>query len=147
MTDDEPTETLADIQPTEPLADLLPPAAGLAPGVMAANTAETTEVAADAQVPATGAASEASAGPRPRTRWAGIVWGIALAALASAGIWLASGAGRLDDLSTWVGDLSPAAAVGYGVLAVGALLLITGLVGLLRRAQRALSDRASSFVG
>lgn len=147
MTDDEPTETLADIQPTEPPADLRPPAAGLTPGVVAAETAEAAEVAADVRMPATGAVAGASPGPRPRTRWAGIVWGIALATLASAGVWLASGPRRLDDLSTWVGDLSPAAAVGYGVLAVGALLLITGLVGLLRRAQRALSDRASSFVG
>lgn len=79
--------------------------------------------------------------PAPRTRWAGIVWGLALGALAAAGIWLASGAGRIDALATWAQELAPATAIGYAVLGVGALLLLTGLVGLLRRAQRAMSTR------
>ena len=35
---------------------------------------------------------------RPRTRWAGIVWGLVLAAVAAAGIWRASADGRLAEL-------------------------------------------------
>lgn len=78
---------------------------------------------------------------RPRTRWAGIVWGLVLAALAWAGVWLASGTDRASDLAAWARDLTPAAAIGYGILAIGGLLLVTGVVGLLRRAQRALAAR------
>jgi len=81
---------------------------------------------------------------RPRTRWAGIVWGLVLAAVAGAGIWLASGDGRVAELSAWVQELTPATAVGYGILIIGGLLLVTGLVGLLRRAQRALAARADA---
>ncbi len=80
----------------------------------------------------------------PRTRWAGIVWGLALAAVAAAGVWLASGAGRADELVAWARTLTVATGIGYGVLALGALVLITGLVGLLRRAQRRLGARAQS---
>jgi len=81
---------------------------------------------------------------RPRTRWAGIVWGLVLAAVAGAGIWLASGDGRIAELAAWVQELSPATAVGYGILIIGGLLLVTGLVGLLRRAQRAVAARAGA---
>lgn len=125
---------MTDNQPTEPFADLLPPE----PVSDAAGPAASTHLEGFARE----ASATITADPRPRTRWAGIVWGAAFAALAVAGVWLASGPGRLGDLSAWVGDLSPAAAVGYGVLGIGALLLLTGLVGLLRRAQRALANRA-----
>lgn len=79
--------------------------------------------------------------PRPRTRWAAIVWGLVFAAVALAGIWLTSEAARLDAALVWVGGLDAGAAVGYGLLGVGALLLVGGLVGLLRRAQLAASRR------
>jgi len=79
--------------------------------------------------------------PRPRTRWAGIVWGLAFGAIAAGGIWLSSGLDRLDGLSIWLLDLDPGAAIGYGLLTVGGLLLVGGLVGLLRRAQIAASRR------
>lgn len=78
--------------------------------------------------------------PRPRTRWAGIVWGLVFAGLAWAGIWLASGENRVEDIVVWAQDLDPATAIGYGILAVGGLLLVTGVVGLLRRAQRRVSE-------
>lgn len=79
--------------------------------------------------------------PHPRTRWAGIVWGLAFGAIAAGGIWLSSGLERLEGLSTWLLDLGAGAAVGYGLLAIGGLLLVGGLVGLLRRAQIAASRR------
>jgi len=80
--------------------------------------------------------------PRPRVRWAGVVWGLVFAASAAAGIWLASGEDRVDEIVAWLQDLAPATAIGYGILAVGGLLLITGIVGLLRRAQRRLTARS-----
>lgn len=81
---------------------------------------------------------------RARTRWAGIVWGLVLAAIAGAGIWLTGGEGRVGDLVEWTRGLSLATAIGIGVLVVGVLLLVTGLVGLLRRAQRAVAARSRS---
>lgn len=91
--------------------------------------------------PASPSASEDETTLRARTRWAGIVWGVVLATLAIGGVWLASGEARIDDLVVWVSGLSPTTAIGLGVLAVGALILVTGLVGLLRRAQRAVAGR------
>jgi hypothetical protein len=67
-----------------------------------------------------------------------------LAALAAAGVWLTSAEGRIDDIATWLQALEPATAVGYGILTVGALLLVTGIVGLLRRAQRTVAARRTT---
>lgn len=78
---------------------------------------------------------------RPRTRWAGIVWGAVFVALALAGIALTSHGGAFDDMAGWLLDIQLGAAIGYGLLAVGALVLIVGLVGLLRHAQVALARR------
>jgi hypothetical protein len=84
--------------------------------------------------------------PRPRTRWAAIVWGAVFMALAAAGIGLASAPERLDDVAVWLLQVEPGAAVAYGLLAVGGLVLVIGLAGLLRRAQRARSTSAHSSV-
>ncbi|MGB4777133.1 hypothetical protein [Microbacterium sp.] len=84
---------------------------------------------------------DSDATPGPRVRWAGMVWGLVLAALAGAGIWLAADEQRIDDLSAWAQNLQPATAVAYALIAVGVIALVTGLVGLLHRAQRALEDR------
>jgi len=77
--------------------------------------------------------------PRPRTRWAAIVWGLVFATIAVGGVWLTAAPPRLDAALAWIGDLDAGGAVAYGLLAVGALLLVGGLVGLLRRAQVAAS--------
>ncbi|PZU49127.1 MAG: hypothetical protein DI566_02100 [Microbacterium sp.] len=79
----------------------------------------------------------------PRTRWAGIVWGLVFAAVAVAGVSLTASETAVDELVAWVTDLSVATAIGWAVLAIGGLLLVTGLVGLLRRAQRALAARSA----
>ncbi len=92
-----------------------------------------------ASTPATAAAPAALL---PRTRWAGIVWGLVFAAVATAGLWLASGEGRVDDVVGWIRSLTVASAIGYSALVVGGILLVTGLVGLLRRAQRAVAARS-----
>lgn len=86
------------------------------------------------------AETEVDALPRPRTRWAGIVWGLVFAALAITGLTLATSPDP-EALATWVQNVEVSALIGYGLLAFGALLLVIGLVGLLRRAQRAASRR------
>ncbi len=92
-------------------------------------------------VPQTATIDAAAPAERPRTRWGGIIWGSVLAAVAVAGVWVTSGEGRLDELTAAVEQVSPATMAGYTALAVGALLAVTGLVGLLRRAQRAAAAR------
>lgn len=94
-------------------------------------------VAAAPPVAAASPAEETAPLPRPRTRWAAIVWGLVLAALAAAAAWFVSDARRLDDLALWVQNLEVGAVVAYVLLALGALILVIGLVGLLRRAQLA----------
>lgn len=93
---------------------------------------------ASAPVP-TDAAVAPPAGPR--VRWAGIVWGLALATLAAYGVWLTGTPGRLDELATVAPQISPTGLVAAVALTLGALVLVTGLVGLLRRAQRAVARR------
>lgn len=86
--------------------------------------------AADAAVPPPAGA---------RVRWAGIVWGLALAALAAYGVWLTGTPGRLDELAALAPQISPTGLVAAVALTLGGLVLVTGLVGLLRRAQRAVA--------
>ncbi|MBF4561513.1 hypothetical protein ITJ43_05130 [Microbacterium sp. VKM Ac-2870] len=75
--------------------------------------------------------------PHPRIRWAGIVWGFVLAAVAATGLAVTWGPTRLDDLATVVPQLTVSTVVAAALMTLGALALITGLVGLLRRGQRA----------
>lgn len=74
--------------------------------------------------------------PAPRLRWAAIIWGTVCAAIAGYGLWTLTSADRRDALRMWVTELTVASAIAYGLLAVGALVVILGLIGLLRRAQR-----------
>lgn len=78
---------------------------------------------------------------RPRIRWAGIVWGLAFAALAVAGLVLTTSPNAYSALVEWVHVLSVATMVATALLAAGAALLVAGLVGLLRRGQRLLAAR------
>ncbi len=78
---------------------------------------------------------------RARIRWGGIVWGLVFAAVAAAGISLASTPGRTEALVAWVQEIGPASAIGLAVATIGGLLLVTGVVGLVRRAQRSLAAR------
>ena len=79
---------------------------------------------------------------RPRTRWAAIVWGLVFAALSLAGMTLTATPGAVSAAAEWVMDIEAGTLVGYGLLAVGALVLVVGLAGLLRLAQVSLAGRA-----
>ncbi|MEZ3161720.1 hypothetical protein AB1K54_14430 [Microbacterium sp. BWT-B31] len=76
--------------------------------------------------------------PRPRTRWAAIVWGLVLAGAAASVLFVASSPARRDGFANWMLTLSPAAIVAYVLLAIGGLVLVAGVVGLIRRVQRGL---------
>lgn len=75
--------------------------------------------------------------PAPRIRWAAVVWGLVLAGIAATALWIVSASERREAFVEWMLSLSVSAAVAYAVLAVGALVLVGGLVGMTRRAQRA----------
>ncbi len=75
--------------------------------------------------------------PGPRIRWAGVVWGLVFAAAAAVGAALTWTPRALDDLATIVPQLNGPTLVAGALLVLGALALISGLVGLLRHAQNA----------
>ncbi len=77
----------------------------------------------------------------PRIRWAGIVWGLVLAGMASAGVWfLLSGFG-LEGLTPWVMTLTPFTLAVYIVLAFAAIAVIIALVAFIRHAQKTFTAR------
>lgn len=133
MSPDEPrdTEPLA-TRPTLPLPDL--PGLFDAP-VPAAESDDRPQVQDAGDPPASDET------PRPRIRWAGIVWGVVLAAVAAAGIGLASAEAPVDGLRRWAEEVEPATLIAGGVLAIGALVLVTGVVGVARHAQKRTSAR------
>ena len=80
--------------------------------------------------------------PPPRTRWAAIVWGLCFAAIAWFGIWMLSDRERHDSVTDWLASLNPGTITAFALLTLGALVLISGLVGLIRHAQRRLARAA-----
>lgn len=100
-----------------------------------------TEITEDAPMDA------ASALPAPRTRWAAIIWGLVFAGIAAWALWAFSDPERRTEVAGWIGDLTVASAIAYGVLALGSLVLILGLSGILRRVQRRRENTATSPFG
>ncbi len=113
---------------TNPTFDLTPPAV-MAPLPSAPAERSVTDSAADTA---------------PRTRWAAIIWGLALAVISATALWITVDAGRRDAVADWVVSLSPAAIVAYLLLAAGAIALVGGLVGIARRLQRGPRTAASA---
>lgn len=89
------------------------------------------------------AASVALSGPR--IRWAGIVWGLVLAAIAAAGIWLLTDPARQEALASWTLGLTPATSTAIVALTIGVFALVAGVVGIARRAQRGLERRRGAI--
>lgn len=143
----DPLDPSAETAETAPLAEtaestvdtvpLAPPAGAVAPAEPAAVF---RPAAADTPVRETTVAAAATALPGPRIRWAGIVWGLVLAAVAASALWLLTAPERYAPLRAWMLGLTPDAfppglVVGVAVAVVGVLLLIVGAVALLRRAH------------
>lgn len=94
------------------------------------------------ETPTIGTPEATASLPAPRTRWAAVIWGLAFAGIAAGVLWITTSAARRGEFVAWLTDLSPWAMVGYMVLALGALLLVTGAIGLIRRAQKHAQHRA-----
>lgn len=85
--------------------------------------------------PGLGADSGADSPPPPRIRWAAVVWGCFFLVIALGSLWIVADDTRRDLAATWIGTLTPGAAVAYLGLLLGLLLLIGSLGALIRRAQ------------
>ena len=96
--------------------------------------------ATPAEQPVAGRTADAG----PRTRWAAIIWGLALAVISATALWITLDAGRRDAVADWVVSLSPPAIAAYLLLAAGAIALVGGLVGIARRLQRGPRAAAST---
>ena len=121
-----------------PYVDTRPPAweapIAAAPTAWEAPTAASGRPAPAASVDLTG----------PRIRWAGIVWGLVLAAIAAVALWILLDPARQAELTSWLVGLNPATAIAVAVLLLGLFALITGIVGIARRAQRGLERRRAA---
>ena len=137
--------TLA-LTPPAPAVDATSAAAAAAAAAIAA--AAPPALSAYGPLTASAPASPAASLPRrrPRTHWAGIVWGLVLAAIAAAALSILADPARQEVALEWLLHLTPAAAVAYSVLVIGAFALIAGIVGLARRAQRGLERRREASV-
>ena len=76
----------------------------------------------------------------PRTRWAGIIWGLLFAATAATALWMLSDADRRASIGDGLLALTPTTIVTILLLTIGVLLLANGAVGLVRMVQRKLSS-------
>lgn len=81
---------------------------------------------------------------RPRVRWAGVVWGLAFATLAVAGIVLTRSPDAYGGLLEWVTAISIPTLIATALLTAGAAILVAGIVGMLRHAQRSLAARRAA---
>ena len=73
--------------------------------------------------------------PRPRTRWAAIVWGLVVTAIAGAALYIRADSARSTEFATWVSGLTPLSLGLLAILAVGLFVLIVALLSVVKREQ------------
>ncbi len=103
-----------------------------------AEPAETTVLPDAAALRATpyGAPPEVLAAERPTIRWGALVWGLLFGLTAAVTLWILVDPGRRDAIDDWFLTLNPLAATLYALVAVGTIVVLFGLVGLIRRGER-----------
>lgn len=94
----------------------------------------TTDIAPP--VPTVGATAHSRAPERPRVRWAGIIWGVVLAAIAGGILAILLSTALQHVLLDLIFTIDPMTIAILIVLLIGVLALITGLVVAAGRAQR-----------
>jgi hypothetical protein len=87
-------------------------------------------------VSSNGTTAAASAHPRPTVRWGALVWSLLFGALAGTALWLMLDPDRIDATGAWLATLSPLTAALYALVALGVVLALFGIVGLIRRGER-----------
>lgn len=81
--------------------------------------------------------SVAASAERPTVRWGAIVWALLYGAAAATTLWILIDPSRRDAVGNWLTTLSPLAAALYAVVVVGVIVALFGIVGLIRRGERA----------
>ena len=81
-------------------------------------------------------ASEPTPLPRPRIRVGAVVWGLIVTAAGAGSLYLLSSLERRQAALDWVLSLTPFGFLIVGLALLGALIFLTGLVVLIRDAQR-----------
>ncbi|MDQ1598271.1 MAG: hypothetical protein QOI70_1695 [Microbacteriaceae bacterium] len=71
--------------------------------------------------------------PRPRVRWGAIAWGVIASAIVVATLSLAGSPTRRDSFAGWLFALSPGAIIVLVAIAIGAILLLLGILAALRK--------------
>jgi hypothetical protein len=74
--------------------------------------------------------------PRPRIRVGAVVWGLIVTAVGAGALYLLTSPERRQAAIDWVTSLTPFGFVVTGLALLGALVFVTGLVVLIRDAQR-----------
>ncbi len=73
----------------------------------------------------------------PTIRWGALVWALLFLAIAGTTMWLLVSPERRDAVGDWLGSVHPLVLVLSGVIAVGVVIALFGIVGLIRRGERA----------
>ncbi|GGR29508.1 hypothetical protein ACFOE1_04755 [Agromyces mediolanus] len=107
----------------------------LAPAPEPVVEAEAMPVSATAPLPAPAPAPAPVEGPT--IRWGALVWALLFLAIAGTTMWLLVSPERRDAVGDWLGSVHPLVLVLSGVIAVGVVIALFGIVGLIRRGERA----------
>ena len=79
----------------------------------------------------------ADAVERPTIRWGALVWSLLFGATAGFTLWVLVDPARRPAVGDWLTTLDPLAAALYGLVGLGVVLALFGIVGLIRRGERA----------
>ncbi|HEY9323738.1 MAG TPA: hypothetical protein VIP50_02305 [Agromyces sp.] len=74
---------------------------------------------------------------RPTVRWGALVWALLFGSMAATTLWVIVDPARRDAVGDWLITLSPLTATLTGVIVVGVVVALFGIVGLIRRGERA----------
>jgi hypothetical protein len=87
--------------------------------------------------PAPTGVHERAAVERPTIRWGALVWSLLFGATAGFTLWVLIDPARRLAVGEWLTTLNPLAAGLYGLVGIGVILALFGIVGLIRRGERA----------
>ena len=74
---------------------------------------------------------------RPTIRWGALVWSLLFGATAGFTLWVLVDPARRLAVGEWLTTLNPLAGALYALVGLGVVLALFGIVGLIRRGERA----------
>lgn len=78
-----------------------------------------------------------AAAARPTVRWGALVWALIFGGTAALTLWILVDPARRLAADAWIAALNPLAASLYALIAIGVVVALFGVVGLIRRGERA----------